>query len=72
MNASEKLFRVAKLCEELQHEDNEVIVQSRIQGLAQELKVSPFQCALIYWAIHDKGEFESMFGSDVKVRFRAI
>lgn len=71
MTPTEKLARVAKLAEELQDEPIEAIVQSRIEGLAKELKVNPFQCALLYWAIKGKGEFFSLFGPDVKIRFRA-
>lgn len=71
MTPTEKLARVAKLCEELQDEDNDAIVQGRIEGLSREMKVNPFQVGLIYWALKDKGEFYSIFGSDVKVRFRA-
>lgn len=71
MTPTEKLARVAKLCEELQDEDNDAIVQSRIEGLAKDLKVNEFQCALIYWALKGKGQFYSIFGNDVKVRFRA-
>jgi hypothetical protein len=71
MTPTEKLARVAKLSEELQDETNDVIVQSRIEGLAKEMKVNPFQCGLIYWALKEKGEFYSIFGPDVKVRFRA-
>lgn len=71
MTPTEKLSRVAKLAEELQDEDNDAIIQARIEGLAKELKVNPFQCGLIYWALKDKGEFYSIFGPDVKVRFRA-
>lgn len=71
MTPTEKLARVARLCEELQNEDNDAIVEARIEGLAKELKVNPFQCGLIYWALKEKGEFYSIFGKDVKVRFRA-
>lgn len=71
MTPTEKLSRVAKLCEELQDEENDTIIQSRIEGLSKELKVNPFQVGLIYWALKDKGEFYSIFGPDVKVRFRA-
>lgn len=71
MTPTEKLARVAKLCEELGNEEMPVIVESRIAALAKELKVNPFQCALIYWALKGKGDLFSMFGPDVKVRFRA-
>ena len=71
MTPNEKLARVATLCRELQDEDNDAIVQSRIEGLAKELRVSPYQCGLMFWALKSGGEFRSMFGNDVKVRFRA-
>lgn len=71
MNPTQKLDRVASLCKELQYEDNEAIIQSRIEGLAKDLKVNLHQCGLIYWALKNGGEFQSMFGPDVKVRFRA-
>lgn len=71
MTATEKLQRVADLCEELQDETIPEIVEGRIEALAKELKVNPFQCALIYWALKDKCEFFTMFGRDCKVRFKA-
>jgi hypothetical protein len=71
MTATEKLARVAKLCEELQGEEMHEIIEGRIEGLAKELKVNLFQCALLYWALKGKGEWFSMFGSDVKIRFKA-
>lgn len=70
MNPTQKLQRVLNLCKELMDEDNEVIVTARLEGLAKEFCVSPFQCALIYCAMKDRAEFISLFGSDVKVRFR--
>lgn len=71
MTRTEKLQRVVKLAQELKNEPNEAIVHSRIEGLAKELGVNTFQCGLVYWAAKNGGEFRSIFGNDVKVRFRA-
>ncbi len=71
MTPTEKLNRVAKLCKELQDETNDAIVESRIAGLAKELGVNPFQCALLYWTLKGQEEFKAMFGKNVKVKFRA-
>jgi hypothetical protein len=71
MTPTEKLQRVAKLCEELQDEDNDAIVQGRIEGLAKELQVSAYQCALIYWALRGKDDFMILGGIGGKVRFKA-
>lgn len=71
MTPTEKLARVAKLAKDLEDEDNEAIVEGRIAGLSKELGVAPFQVALIYWALRGKSEFLTMFGKDVKIKFRA-
>jgi hypothetical protein len=71
MTPTEKLARVARLCEELQDETEMAIVEGRLEGLAKELQCNPFQCALLYWALKGKGEFFSLFGPDVKIRFKA-
>jgi hypothetical protein len=71
MTPQQKLARAATLVRELQHEENEAIVEARIAGLAKELDVSPFQCALMYQTLKMQDGFKAMFGNDVKVRFRA-
>lgn len=71
MNGPEKLQGVIRLAQELQGEDNPVIVQSRIEGLAKELGVNPYQCALIYWALNMAEDFKDIWGEDTAIKFRA-
>lgn len=71
MTPQQKLARMHTLIRELQDETSDEIVEGRIEGLAKELGVSPYQCGLMYWALKMGGTFKNIFGSDVKVRFRA-
>lgn len=71
MTPTQALGRVANLCRELQDEDNEAIIQGRIEALAKELKVDPFQCALVYQSLKLQDGFKKIFGPDVRVKFRA-
>ena len=69
MTPQEKLKRAFKLCRELQSEEMFPIIQARISGLCDELKINPFEVGLMFWAMKNQGEFQSIFGSDVRIKF---
>lgn len=71
MTKIEKAARLMRLARDLQPEDNEAIIQSRIVGLSTELGVNPFYCALMFWTLKESGQIKQTFGDNVKVRFNA-